>query len=178
MSLFEPRRKTVRIYGGDYHARLEELERRIYRAGEASDGRSVTLDETPEHVALIEEYNALVDEAAQHRVDVVVQQIPRSLSKELRKQNPPRVAGVDGATEREARNDAALGVNEETFREALVPASVVEPELSADDFDAMSEGAFTRLYNAALEVTYGYVSDPKEMSLVSRPTPQSDETSS
>lgn len=192
MSLFQPRTETVHIYGGDYHSRLEALQARVIAAAESVDSNGVArLGSKPEHVQLAEEYDALAAEAAEHRIDVTVQQIPRRVAKALRKAHPPRQIGQDGVTEREARGDGVLGVNEDTFSEALVCGgtieidgtpveyrSVVEPEMEPDDFDALSEGAFGVLYRAALDLNYGFVTDPKEGSLASLLTQKNDETSS
>jgi hypothetical protein len=192
MSLFEPRTETVHIYGGDYHSRLEALQQRIVEAAESVDNNGVArMGSKPEHVKLAEEYEALVAEAADHRIEVTVQQVPRRVAKALRKAHPPRQIGDDGVTEREARGDGVLGVNEETFAEALVCGgtvevdgqpveyrSVVEPEMAAEDFDALSEGAFGVLYRTALDLNYGFVTDPKEGLLASLLTQRSDETSS
>lgn len=176
MSIIEPRTAIVRVYVGDFHDRLAELERRAIMAAQSYDGAVLTLDETPEHLAIAAEYDALAAEAPKHRVEIKLQQIGRRASKELRAQHPPRVAGENGATEQQARGDMVMGVNEETFKDALVRASIVEPDLSDDDLDNLSEGAFNALYGAALELTYGFVTDPKADSLVSRLTRRSDET--
>lgn len=192
MSLFQPRTETVRIYGGDYHSRLEALQREVIEAAESVDRNGVArLGSKPEHVKLAEEYDVLASEAAEHRVEVVVQQIPRRVAKALRRAHPPRQIGQDGVTEREARGDGVLGVNEETFAEALVCGgtvevdgtpveyrTVAEPDMTPDDFDALSEGAFGVLYRAALDLNYGFVTDPKEGLLASLLNQRSDETSS
>lgn len=192
MSLFTPRTATVHVYTGDYHDRLEAIQRRVIAAAESVDKNGVArLGSKPEHVKLAEDYDELVAEAADHRVEVEITQLPRRVAKALRKAHPPRQAGQDGATEREARGDGVLGVNEETFAEALVCGgtvqidgetieyrSIVSPEMTPGDFDALSEGAFGVLYRTALDLNYGFVSDPKEGSLASRLTQKSDETSS
>lgn len=177
-SIFEPRTATVHIYVGDYHDRLANLERRVLAAADNFDGRTATLDETPEHLTLAAEYDALAAEAGQHRVEVTLQALGRRQSKELRAAHPPRVAGEKGATDWQARGDMVMGVNEETFKDDLVRASVISPEMSEDDFDNISEGAFTVLYSTALDLTYGAAEDPKAASLVSRLTQANSETSS
>jgi hypothetical protein len=190
MSLFEPRTETVRVYGGDYHDRLEHLQRRIFEAAESVDSNGVArMGEKPEHIKLAEEYDALKEEAAEHRIEVKIQQIPRRVAKALRKAHPPRQIGDEGVTEREARGDAVLNVNEETFAEALVCGgtveidgtpveyrSIVEPEMGPGDFDALSEGAFGVLYRTALDLNYGFVTDPKEASLASLLSQKNDAT--
>lgn len=187
-SIFEPETRTVHVYRGDYQSRLARLEAQIMKAARSSDGETVMLDETPENERLRDEYEALAAEAADHRVELVVQALPRRISKALRAAHPPRMVGDDGVSDLQARGDMIFGVNEETFKEALVRggtvevdgqevpyASVVSPALSPDDFDALSEGAFTTIYAAALDLTYGFSADPKAVSLVSPSIPPSDE---
>lgn len=175
-SIFEPRTATVNVYVGDYHDRLDHLERRVLEAADSFDGRSATLDETPEHLALAAEYDALAAEASKHRVEVTLRALGRKQSKELRAAHPPRSG--DSATDMQVRGDLVMGVNEETFKDELVRASVIAPEMTEDDFDNLSEGAFSVLYATALDLTYGVPEDPKAASLVSRLTQANSETSS
>lgn len=178
-SIFEPRTVTVHVYVGDYHDRLAKLEREVLEAADSYDGRTAALDETPEHLELAQRYDDLAAEAPEHRVEVKLQALGRRQSKELRAKHPPREARTAiGVTDLQARGDLILGVNEETFKDALVRASVVEPAMTEDDFDNLSEGAFTALYAAALDLTYGVAEDPKAASLVSRLTRANSETSS
>jgi hypothetical protein len=188
-SIFEPETRTVHVYRGDYQARLTRLEAQILKAAKSSDGETVMLDETPENERLAAEYEALAEQAADHRVTVTVQALPRRVSKALRAAHPPRKMGDEGVSDLQARGDMVFGVNEETFREALVRGgeveidgqpvtyrSVVDPELTPDDFDALSEGAFTAIYAAAMDLTFGFSSDPKAVSLASPSTLPSDAT--
>ena len=188
-SIFEPETRTVHVYRGDYQARLSRLEAQILKAAKANDGETVMLDETPENERLAAEYEALAAQASDHRVTVTVQALPRRISKALRAAHPPRKAGDDGVSDLQARGDMVFGVNEDTFCEALVRGgeveidgqpvayrSVVDPELAPEDFEALSEGAFTELYAAALDLTFGFSADPKAVSLVSPSIPPSDAT--
>lgn len=199
-SIFEPETRIVHVYKGDFQDRIARLERRVLGAAKAAEGDTVMLDETPEHLALAAEYDALAAEAEKHRVALVVMPLPRRISKVLRAAHPPRKFGDDGVTELQARGDMLFGVNEETFKDALIRGGVVDIDgravpyrsvaladssvedlddlasLTEDDFDALSEGAFTALYAAAMDLTYGFSSDPKEGSLVSRLTQRSDKT--
>lgn len=189
MAIFQPRTEQVRMYGGDYavrieehDARLDELAKRIIAASPESKGPVRRMGQTSETVQLAADYEAereartaTIEEAKQHSPVVTVQQLPRSVGKALRKAHPPRKAGVNGATDRDERNDYVMGVNEETFKEAIVRGgevslngqmvtyrTVVDPELDDDDWEALSEGQFLHLYQVALKLNYGFVSDPKE----------------
>lgn len=160
----EPRTTTVTIYQGDYLDRIRLLERKAEAAREAA-GDVRTLDEVPEYLRLAEEHDALVAEAEESAVHAVVRALRRSEWKALVADHPPREGN---------KSDAAVGVNEDTFRDALVAASV---DLDADDLDMLSDIDHERLYYAAfaLNRTAG---TPGKASLVSRMTQPSDETSS
>lgn len=158
----QPRTSTVTIYQGDYIDRIRLLERKAEAAREAA-GTVRTLDEVPEYLTLAAEHDALVAEAESSAVHVVVRALRRSEWKALVAEHPPRD---------DNKGDAAVGVNEDTFKDALVAASV---ELTADDLDNLSDIDFDRLYFAAFGLNRAPVADPKA-GLVSRMTPQSDET--
>lgn len=199
MTVFKSRTATVHVYMGDYHDRIQQLQRRIAEAAESVEGNVARMGSKPEHVRLAAEYDALVAEASEHRIELTLENLPRRISKALRRLHPPRLAGDPGVTEREARADAVMGVNEETFAEALVRGGTItlngqeiayrtivaahgpdgaDLDLADDDFDAMSEGAFGVIYRKALDLNYGFVTDPKEISLASLLNQVNDKTSS
>ena len=163
----EPRTAVVTIYGGDYLDRIRHLERKAEAAKDAAEGGAQTLDEVPEYLAIAEEHDALVAEAEEQALHVRLQALGRRAWKALIAEHPPRT---------DHKGDAVVGVNEDTFKDALVPASVVEPELSADDLDALSDADFDRLYYMAFSLNRGNPAAPKA-SLVSRMTQQNSETS-
>lgn len=164
----EPRMAVVTIYGGDYLDRIRHLERQAEAARMDTAGVTQTLDETPEYLDLARQHDELVKEAEAQALHVRLRALRRSEWRRLVAEHPPR-DGNEG--------DASVGVNEEEFREALVPASIVEPELTLDDLDEMSDADFDRLYLTAFSLNRGTVADPKA-DLVSRMTRPSDETSS
>lgn len=170
MSSIAPRTATVTVYTGDYLDRIRHLEQRARAAEEAANnGPAVTLDESPEYLDIAREHDELVAEAEESAVHIVVQALPRGEWKKLVSEHPPRTEGG----ERIVAGDAALGVNEDTFKDALVPASVTSHDRA--DVDALSDIDFDRVYFAAFNLNRGTVSDPKA-SLVSRLTKVSDET--
>lgn len=174
MSIIKPRTATVTIYGGDYLDRIRHLERQAEAAQAAHGGEPASLSEEPEYMGLARQHDELVREAEESALHIVVGALPRGTWRQLVADHPPRKVGVDGATEQHARQDAVAGVNELSFRDALVPLSIVSPDLSADDLDALSDIDFERLYLTAFALNRAPVSDPKA-SLVSRLTPRSDE---
>ena len=103
-------------------------------------------------------------EAEESAAHVTVTALRRSAWKALVAEHPPREGH---------KGDAAIGVNEETFRDALVAASV---DLDADDLDMLSDADHERLYFSAFALNR-VAPDPKAANLVSRLTPPSDEIS-
>jgi hypothetical protein len=164
----EPRTTTVTIYGGDYLDRLGRLEREAQAAAEKATTEPKRSGTKSEAIAKAEEYDALLAEAEADALHVTLRALRRSEWKTLVKEHPPR---------KDHKDDEAAGVNEETFKDALVTASVVEPTLSADDFDALADVDFDRLYFSAFALNRMSGGDPKA-GLVSRLNLRSDETSS
>ena len=180
MSSFEPRTAVVTIYTGDYLDRIRHLERLAEAAKEADEGIARTLDEGAEYLRLAEEHDALVKEAEAAAVHVRVKALPRKTWKQLVSEHPLR----DGH-----RADGAAGVNEDTFKDALVTCHGVTESgldyrtiIGPADFDdetleELSDVDFDRIYLTAFALNRGVVATPKA-SLVSRMTRPSDETSS
>lgn len=177
MSLFEPRTAVVTIYRGDYLDRIRHLERKAKASEKAHGSLPLMGGEVPEYLTLAEEHDALVREAEDAAVHIRLRALPRADWKALIAAHPPRKAGEPGATEAQVNADTRAGVNEESFAEALVPVSIVEPEVTADDLADLPHVDFERLYWTAVALNKAPVADPKA-SLVSRMTQKNDETSS
>jgi hypothetical protein len=193
VTTFKPRTAVVTIYTDDYLDRIRHLEQRIEAVEEAIDRarKAEKSSATPrlnhedsgvgelerQHDQLFDEYEQLVAEAEAEAVQVRLGALPRKTWRSLVTEHPPRQVGADGVTEQQARSDALSGVNDVTFKDALVPMSIVEPAVTEDDLEALSDIDFDRLYLAAFALNRGTVADPKA-SPVSRLTQTSDETSS
>jgi hypothetical protein len=175
----QPRTAVVTIYGGDYLDRIRHLERLAEAAKDAADDEGPRLNsEVPEYLELARQHDDLVKEAEESALHVRVRALGRREWKELVAAHPPRTVEKDHVTEALAKSDALSGVNDDTFKDALVAASVIEPaEISADDLDQLSDIDFDRIYLTAFGLNRGTAPDPKA-SLVSRLTQRNDETSS
>lgn len=174
----QPRSAIVTIYGGDYLDRIRHLERLAEAAKDASDDEGPRLNsEVPEYLELARQHDELVKEAEESALHVRVQALGRREWKALIAAHPPRTV-KDGATEAQERSDALTGANDETLKDALVAASVIEPEgITPEELDQLSDVDFDRIYLTAFAMNRGSAPDPKA-SLVSRLTKKSDETSS
>ena len=170
MATIEPRSAQVTIYQGDYLDRIRHLEQKAEAAAKAEAGASATLDEASEALDLVEQHDALVKEAEQSALHVRVRALGRKAWKALVADHPPR---EDNA------GDKAMGVNEETFKDELVAASIVEPAMTdgerADFLDAVSDVDFDRLYYSAFALNRAPGGDPKLLG--SRLSQKNDETS-
>lgn len=166
--MIERRTAVVTIYQGDYLDRIRHLEAKAEAAKDAAGDVPRMNDEVPEYVTLAKEHDALVKEAEESAVHVKLQALKRSDWRALVAEHQPREGN---------KGDESVGVNEDTFKDALVPASIVEPEgFAVDDLEGLSDIDFDRLYVAAFGLNRGAAMAPKA-SLVSRMTQQSDETS-
>lgn len=169
MPEFKPRTVTVSIYQGDDMARIGELRQAADIAIQAEQsGLPRTLGEVGA-TASVEEHNAFVAEAETRATKVRIQALGRKQWRSLVAAHPPR----DGNDE-----DKAVGVNEETFADALVPASIVEPTFPTPAdmeafLDALSDAQFNELYLNAFALNRAVGQAPKALSA---PSPSSDAT--
>ncbi|HEX6873684.1 MAG TPA: hypothetical protein VF163_21505 [Micromonosporaceae bacterium] len=129
----------------DLVAELQRLERDLADA-ERVEKASGSLGGGETHV-LAERIQALREQMAEHTVELVVRALPRLQWRDLLAAHPPR-EGNDA--------DKALGVNEDTFFDALVRLCTVSPQLDGDDWgrleQVLSDGQWSALTNAAWAV--------------------------
>lgn len=176
--IFTPRTAVVTIWAGDDLDQIRHLEHQAEAAKEAETTDGPRLNhETPEYLDLARKHDELVKAAEARATHVRVQALPRKQWKALVAEHPPRKAGDSGVTDAQVASDSMSGVNDETFKDALVPLSIVEPDLSEADLDRLADIDFDRLYVTAFGLNRGVVADPKA-SLVSRLTQTNEETSS
>lgn len=183
----ERRSAVVTIYQGDYLDRIRDLEARAEAAERAArpvgddEDRTPTAPrrlsdppETPEYVQLAREHDALVREAEEHAIHVRVVALKRADWKAMLRNHPPK---PDPTAPQDVQDfEKSVGVHEETLKEELVPASVVEPE-PGEWIEELSDGDFDRIYLTAFALNRTSGGDPKA-SLVSRLTTPNAETSS
>lgn len=175
----KPRTATVPIYDGDDLHRLGELrraadhaERVVAAQDKARRGAArVGDDDEPSEAAQAltaarNAYDAFVDEASDRATFVDLQALPRRKFRNLMATHPPR---------KDNDEDAAWGVNMETFGDALLayvdeessdvrtvvaPAFQTKADLEAF-LDVISDGDFSDLFNVAYELNRAPSSDPK-----------------
>ena len=173
MSAIQPRTSKVTIYQGDYLDRIQHLERKAEAARDAAGDVRTMMDE-PEYLAIAKEHDALVAEAEESALHVVVKPLRRSSWKALVAEHPPR----DGHT-----GDQSIGVNEDEFKDALVTfVNENDPEdrtilegIDLADLDYLSDIDYDRIYFKAFGLNRGMVDGPKA-NLVSRMSQENDET--
>lgn len=181
---FKPRTAKIPLFSGDYQQRVEMLDAELDVARKAvekakslevarllTDGESGKAE--TERVAELEaEREALTTEAEENGECVVAtvqalgkqDGIPgRKRWADLVAEHPPRDG--DDVPEATKESDKSLGVNEQSFAEALVPLSVVElsdPELAIPDLlDDLSSAQFDLLFTVAFALNRTAGSNPK-----------------
>lgn len=182
---FKPRTVKIPLFSGDYQQRVDLIDAELKAARQAAEkaakstaARLITeaapgTTEAARVSALEAERAALTAEAEENgEVTIVTLQalskdangVPgRKRWNELVRAHPPRVG--DEFPESVREGDKLLGVNDETFGEALLPLSIVEisdPELTPDDLlDEVSSAQWDLLYSAAFALNRGVGSNPK-----------------
>lgn len=188
----KPRTAEVVIFTGDYLDRIRYIERKYAAASdaykkavEAEENMPRRVGSVPESAALKEqvdslaaEHDEVVAEAEGDAIRVRVTTVRRKKYRELADAHPPREGD---------KGDAALGVNQLTFREVLVPEAIVEVtedgetrswseygEAEREDWlDTLAESDMERLFATAYGLVNGFTADPKPLaSRSSQQTPE------
>lgn len=194
----KPRSLTVPIYDGDDFEQITDLHRQVEiakrneaaararvaesdedpRAGDA-DGSQELRDAIAEVKTRQAAYEAFVREAADRAEMWVLNPIGHEEYRALLKAHPPRVTtntGEDGeTTETVEPEDAAFGVNTETFPKALLMfvdpeddeiRTIAEPVFASEAdrrrrVKRLSAGEFDTLWIRATSLNSGLIADPK-----------------
>lgn len=174
MTTFQPRESTVTIYQGDYLDRLRHLQQRHDAALEAEKGATRLLSDVPESAAIREEYDALKAEADETAIELSLFALGRKIWRAQVADHPPR---------KDHDSDEAMGVNEDTFKDVLVPLALQYPtghdlhgtqQISDEELDRFSDIDFDRLYYVAFALNRAPASAPK--ALASPQSQKSDES--
>ena len=141
---------TVVLYQGDDLAKIEEL--RI--AAERGKSSGPALGGEPSAAKVHDDF---VTKAEKRAVKVVLKALPRKSWRALVAAHPPR-DGDDG--------DKSMGVNDETFGEALIAVSIASPVFPSDSerdafVDSLRDADFERLYASAFALNRGKTAAPK-----------------
>jgi hypothetical protein len=139
-----PERSAELCLRGDLVAKTQDLLRQLK---DAQDREKTGSLDGGESLVLAREIDALRKEMQEHSITFVFRGLPRPQWTKLTTEHPPR----DGD-----EHDRLLGLNRETFYEAMVRASLAEPVLDEADWAALepvlSDGQFQALANAAWAV--------------------------
>lgn len=164
-----PRTAVVLLLQGEDADRLEELRDRAEQAKTPAKAPRLMSDEDP-YPAAAQAADDFKREAEERAVRVVVRALPRKKWRQLVADHPPR---PDHA------GDAQFGIHLVDFADALVPASIVEPEFSGDgqrdDFlDSLTDGQFEDVFWKAYRLNRGGGTDPKDWLLTGRSSSATD----
>ncbi len=153
---------------GDLQAEWETLDKRLTELRTRSLGK---LAPAPEHREMADRIVELERTMADSTVDVRLRGLDRRAWRELVAAHPARP---------DVNTDGVLGVNGETFFDALVAASIVEPEMTSEQtsslLDALTSQQFDSLADAAWGLNRRDVSVPFSLA-ASQLNPTGGETS-
>lgn len=176
--MFKPRTFEIPLYGGDWQQRVALSEQKVAEAEkDAERGAALPrmMHETETLVdQMVNEHNALVEQAeADGCTRVTLQALGRKRWNQLVSENPPR---TDETLPQSVRDgDAEIGVNDETFAEALLAESVVgtNDETPVDDLlEMVSSFQYDLLYRTAFALNRDGGRAPKALT----PSPSTAET--
>lgn len=155
-----PERTVPICLRGDLIAELENLERRLDEAQQ----RPVDSLEGNGSGDLVDRIEALQDEMRASTITFRLRALPKPRWRALLAAHPPR---RDAATDEPVAEDAQIGLNLETFFDAMIRACLIEPEvddktwaLMAGEDGRLTDRQLGRLSDAAWEVNRGDVSIP------------------
>ena len=153
--------RTARIplYQGDDLALIETLREVVERARLSAAGPARVGDTGSDLATAKVALQVACEEAEPRAVVVVVKALGRRQWRSLVTEHPARD---------DTKEDEALGVNADTFPDALVPPSIAEPEFPShadrDAFlDSLSDADFNRLFRAAFVLNRVPADDPKDL---------------
>lgn len=168
MSNFKQKLKAARLpedsvpvcLRGDLAADFEAAERDLKRAQES---RSDSLEEGVGPI--IDRLDALRADMLEHTEDFRIRALPKPAFRALVAAHPPRRAVKDDGSEGDLdAGDVNMGVNRETFFEALLRVSVISPELDEGDwtdlFEVLTDRQFGDLTDAAWFLNRGEIDVP------------------
>lgn len=172
MSSISRRTDELFVWQGDDLARIKELRARAEEAAKKESAGPRLMGEESEAQVLAQEHDDFVAEAKGRAVKVKIREVGRRRWRDLQAEHPPRPGN---------ESDESIGVNEDTFAEALLTASIIEPMFPdagglAEFIDDLNAGVFEQLYVRAFMLNKSGAVDPKA-SLASELTRRSDETS-
>lgn len=148
-------RRTVRVcLRGDLHATIEDLANELQAIQDTSKDDNRFIGD-PEAVRISAEIEQLRAEMRDSVEKYILQALPKDKWNDLRALHPPRDTDP---------RDKPAGVNVDTFAAALLPLSIVEPEMDEEDWEntqaMLTDRQYGELVDAAWDANQGAVSVP------------------
>lgn len=154
--LIPQRTDEVVLYLDEDQHEIDRLRAAIERAA-TSSSMPLRLGDDDDVVSAAKAYDEFVPAAADRGTKVVVKNLPGRKWRAIVAEHPPREKNAD---------DAEWGWNVATFADAVVPLCVVTIDGSAptnveEAVDSMTDGDFSRVYQAVVRINTGRGPDPK-----------------
>jgi hypothetical protein len=131
---------------GDLAADHEALERQLEQA-EKTGAESLAGSGAGE---LADRILALEDEMREHTYEFRLRALPRPKWRALVAEHPPRKDADGGVVDTDR-----IGVNAETFYDAIIRACLVDPELTDEEFEQLAEALTDRQYDELSDAAWG-----------------------
>jgi hypothetical protein len=158
-----PRTTSVTIMQGDDIDTMADLQQavRIAQQRVASTTANPRIGDTPDPsvAEALTQMNEFIESAADRAVVIELQALSKTAFRELVAQHPAR-KDAEGAL---LPDDAAYGVNVDTFASPFLAASATDAEIGEEWFDQLAEGDFDRCFDAAFWLNRSRSADPKEL---------------
>lgn len=126
----------------DHEAAERELEQAEKKSGDSLAGSGAG--------PIIERIEALEAEMTEHTYEFRLRALPRAEWRALCNEHPPR-KGDDGGVVDSDR----IGVNADTFYDAIIRACLIDPELTDDEFEQLTGALTDRQYDDIAEAAWG-----------------------
>ncbi|RNL66240.1 hypothetical protein EFK50_01030 [Nocardioides marmoriginsengisoli] len=200
MGAIKPRTTTVILFQGDDLDPMTEKAQAVEKAVKSAAPARVGDAEDPNLTKSTTSFDEFMDEATERAEKVTLTALARKAYRVLLNAHPPRMVENEDGPPTPHPEDAAKGFNRETFGDDLVPVSMHLGRIGDDDearkvildqvvertyvpptdivelTDSVSDGDFSKLYAAAVNLNQSPGPDPK-VRLSSHLAPTSDETS-
>lgn len=147
-----PERTVPICLRGDLVAEFEEAERELDRLRR---GREDSLDAGSEIGVLADQIEALREQMRSETYTFRLRALPRRDFRALVAAHPPREEVDEDGNKKINQDDLLTGANLTTLLDDLIRRSVVDPDMSSDDWDVLGEKLTDQQFDSLSNVAWG-----------------------